>query len=251
MNSDLTLREWLAADRFTLCMSSGFFGFFAHAGVVRALEEEELLPARVVGSSAGAMVAGLWASGVSPEVMFEELAELRRDQFWDPAPGMGLLRGRLFRERMEDLLVEEHFADCRVPLAISVFDVWRRRTEVLNRGRLSSAIVASCAFPGLFHPQKHGGRLFSDGGILDRPGLEAISPGERTFFHHLVSRSPWRRTGSRSIAVPKREGLVALVLPGLPRSGPFKLEMGVRAMHEAHERASRALGQPVRAAVVG
>ena len=47
----LTLREWLAEGPFTLALSSGFFGFFAHAGVVSVLEAEGLRPARIAGSA--------------------------------------------------------------------------------------------------------------------------------------------------------------------------------------------------------
>ena len=96
-----TLREWLASAPFTLAMSSGFFGFFAHAGAMSALEDEGLVPARVCGSSAGALVAGLWASGVSARRLCEELLLLRREHFWDVRPGLGLLRGSLFRARLE------------------------------------------------------------------------------------------------------------------------------------------------------
>ena len=53
-----TLRTWLTEAPFTLGMSSGFFGFFAHAGVLAALEEQGLTPRAVAGSSAGALVTG-------------------------------------------------------------------------------------------------------------------------------------------------------------------------------------------------
>ena len=54
-----THADWLREQPFTLALSAGFFGFFAHAGVLRALEEQELRPARVVGASAGALSGGL------------------------------------------------------------------------------------------------------------------------------------------------------------------------------------------------
>ena len=57
-----TLRRWLSEGPFTLDMSSGFFGFFAHAGVVSVLEEEQLFPARVSGSSAGALIGGTFGA---------------------------------------------------------------------------------------------------------------------------------------------------------------------------------------------
>src|SRR5262249_53323541 len=92
-----TLREWLSGGPFTLAMSSGFFGFFAHAGVMSVLEEEQLFPARISGSSAGALVGGLWAAGVSPRTICTLLVELRREHFWDVGLGFGLLRGARFR----------------------------------------------------------------------------------------------------------------------------------------------------------
>ncbi len=157
-----TLREWLAEGPYTLVMSSGFFGFFAHAGVVSVLEEEGLPPARVCGSSAGALVGGLWAAGLPAARIREELLALRREHFWDVRPGLGLLRGALFRQRLE---------------------------------ALAPAIHASCALPVLFQPVRIEGRLYLDGGVLDRPGLAGAPDGGRVLYHHLTSRSPWRRRG--------------------------------------------------------
>ena len=188
-----TLRDWLSAGPFTLVMSSGFFGFFAHAGVVSVLEDEGLLPARMCGSSAGALVGGLWASGVPARRLSHELLELRREHFWDVRPGLGLLRGALFRARLEALALVRTFEECRVPLAVSAFDVLAARTTVLRDGELAPALHASCAAPFMFQPVRIGARLYLDGGILDRPGLAGAGHGERVLFHHLTSRSPWRR----------------------------------------------------------
>jgi len=59
MENQQTLRNWLRAEPFTLTMSSGFFSFFAHAGMLSVLEKEKLLPSRITGSSAG-RVPGAW-----------------------------------------------------------------------------------------------------------------------------------------------------------------------------------------------
>ena len=241
MSAAPTLREWLRERSFTLALSSGFFGFFAHTGLVTVLEDEGLLPARLAGSSAGALVSGAWASGVSGARLSEELHGLRREHFWDPRPGLGLLRGRLFRERLDALLGAPSFAGCRVPLSISVFDVLSRRTRVLADGPLAPAIQASCAVPLLFHPIWIDGRPHLDGGIADRPGLDGVPAGERVLHHHLASRSPWRAKGGSSMAIPARSGLVALVLAGMPRVGPFRLEQGPRAFDAARRAARVAL----------
>jgi NTE family protein len=228
-----TLREWLSAGPFTLAMSSGFFGFFAHAGVLSALEDERVLPARICGSSAGALVGGLWASGVPARRICDELRSLRREHFWDVRPGLGLLRGTLFRRRLEALTPVRTFEQCRVPLAVSAFDVLAARTTVLRRGELAAALHASCALPFLFQPVLIEGRLYLDGGVLDRPGLAGAGDGERVLYHHLTSRSPWRRKNSPALRPPQRPDTHVVALDGLPRVGPFHLERGPEAMERA------------------
>jgi len=240
-----TLRDWLGEAPFALGLSSGFFGFFAHTGFVSVLEDAGLAPVRVAGSSAGALVAGAWAAGVDADRLGDELVSLQRADFWDPGPGLGLLAGRLFRRRLEALLPARTFAECRVPLAVSVFDLLARRTRVLDRGALAPAVHASCAVPGLFHPVRHAGSLLVDGGVADRPGLAGLSVGTRVLFHHLASRSPWRRPGSAAIALPDRAGLVAVVIADLPRVGPFRLAEGGRALEAARRATRRALDVPL------
>jgi NTE family protein len=240
-----TLRAWLADAPFTLGLSSGFFGFFAHAGVVSVLEEAGLRPARVVGSSAGALVGGLWGAGVPAHALRDELLALRRAHFWDPGPGLGLLRGRLFRARLEGMLPVRTFEECPTPVALSAFDVAGWRTAVLARGPLAPAIHASCAAPVLFQPVRVGGRLYSDGGVLDRHGLAGAAGDARILYHHLTSRSPWRRASSPALRVPERPGLRAVALEGLPRCGPFRLENGRAAFERAAEGMRAALDAAV------
>ncbi|MBI5524740.1 MAG: patatin-like phospholipase family protein [Deltaproteobacteria bacterium] len=242
---EITLREWLGAGPFALGLSSGFFGFFAHAGLISALEKEGLFPARVAGSSAGALVGTLWTARLSARAISDRLLSLERKEFWDPFPGPGLLRGRRFRRMLESLLPVRDFSDCRWPAAISVLDVAARRVHVLDSGPLAPAIHASCAVPFLFHPVWIGGRAYLDGGVVDRHGLAGIPDGARLLYHHLASRSPWRRKNSPALMLPERPETVSLVIEGLPRSGPFRLENGTRAYALARAAARRALDEPI------
>jgi NTE family protein len=241
-----TLRDWLREAPYTLVLSSGFFGFFAHAGAVSVLEEEGLLPARVCGSSAGALVGALWAAGVPAARIREELLALRREHFWDPGPGLGLLRGALFRARVEAILPAPSFEECRWPVALSAYDVLARRTAVLRSGPLAPAVHASCAVPILFHPVRIGVRIYLDGGVRDRHGLAGRSEGERALHHHLTSRSPWRRRDSPALRVPDLPGLHAVALEEIPRLGPFRLDRARDAMDRAAEGFRAALGRGVR-----
>ena len=240
-----SLREWLEREPFELVLTSGFFGFYAHAGMLEALLHEGLAPQAACGSSAGALVGAAWASGLALPDLTKELRSLRREDFWDPGPGLGLLRGELFRKRLETMLPVRRFEQCVAPLAISTFDVRARRTHVVTHGEIAPAVVASCAVPLLFHPVRHEGRWLLDGGIRDRPGLEGAR-GRRRLVHHLASRSPWRV----SLPIPHGSALVALVLEGLPRSGPTQLDAGVQAMSLAREATLRALDRVIDSGVV-
>ena len=243
----MILADWLAEKPFGLAMSSGFFSFFAHTGMMSALIEHGLAPSFVAGSSAGALVGGAWAAGLEPDHLADTLLRLERADFWDPAPGLGLLRGKLFDRLLREMLPVDRIEAGRVPIQISVFDIVRRRTAVLRAGDLAVAIRASCAVPGLFHPVWIGRKPYWDGGILDRPGIAGIAEGERLLFHHIASRSPWR---AADLIPPRRREMTTLVIEDLPRSGPTRLDAGRRALALAREATRRALARPIAAGLV-
>lgn len=246
--SKRTLRETLEEEPFALTMSAGFFAFYAHTGFMATLEEEGLLPIRVSGASAGALVAASWAAGLNAPELASELESLQRADFWDPGLGPGLLKGQLFRDRMAGLLPARTFDACRVPVAVSVFDVLKAKTSVIDSGDVPTAISASCAVPFLFHPVRIAGRTYLDGGILDRPGLLGMPKSEpRLFFHHIASKSAWRL---KNELPPRRVGMFSLVIEDLPRSGPFRLEEGRRAFHAARKATKRALDKKVEDGIV-
>ncbi len=239
-----TLRESLSERPFALGLSSGFFGFFAHVGVLSVLEDEDLLPSRLTGSSAGALVAGLWASGLPTSRLRDELFRLRREDFWDPRPGLGLLGGRLFRQRLDALLPVRTFGDCRLPVSVSVFDVLSRSTRVITSGEIAPVLQASCAVPFLFHPIWVGGRPPSMGVLPIGRGWTDC----RRESGCSITTCPRARPGGgrgASLDVPAREGLTALVIDNLPRVGPFRLEQGPKAFEAARRAAREALGRAV------
>jgi NTE family protein len=254
----MILADWLAEAPFGLAMSSGFFSFFAHTGMLDALTARGFAPSHVAGSSAGALVAGAWAAGLEAPELASVLDQLRREDFWDPAPGAGLLAGRAFDAMLRRMLPVHALRDCRVPARISVFDIVGRRTRIIADGDLARAIRASCAVPGLFHPVWIESSGFAgarsnaergawiarrpcwDGGIFDRAGIAGVLGG-RLLFHHISSRSPWRTR----LVLPRRAQMVTLVIDDLPRSGPFRLDAGRRALAHARDATARALALPI------
>lgn len=246
----MQLREWLQAQPFTLTMSSGFFSFFAHAGMLSVLEEENLLPGRVTGSSAGGLVGALWASGRSMPELVQRLMTLEKVDFWDPGIGLGLLKGKCFRQLLRDISQVNRLEECRVPVSLSLFDGLSRSTQVFDSGPFDTLVYATCAVPFMFHPIWIDGRPYWDGGIKDRPGLAAMAHGERVLYHHIKSRSAWRRKDDPSLQIPDRENMVSLEIQSLPRVGPNRLEHGKIAFEMARAATQEALNADVSQGII-
>ena len=241
----MLLADHLASAPYTLSMSSGFFGFYAHAGMLSALLDSGLAPARVVGSSAGALVGGCHASGLSKEEIKDLLFGLRREDFWDLRPGLGLLAGNRMDALLREALPVHDFQFLHIPFACSVFKLSSRTTEVIQDGDLPLALRASAALPVLFQPVKIAGVAYMDGGILDRPAFAPLEAQERTLYHHLSSRSPFR-IGPGPEPEPREipPGVHVLNLGSLPRLSPFRLEEGPKSWEIARERTLKALESP-------
>lgn len=239
-----SLLTWLSQRPFTLTLGSGFFGFFAHLGVVRALEQAGLKPSALTGASSGALVAGCYAAGVALDDMAELFWGLQRRDFWDPALGWGFLKGDKFRQLLRDVLPVHRCEQCPLPLRLSVYNATRKQTQIWQSGDLVDGIYASCAVPLLFHPYTHLGDKLIDGGVKDRPALMGLAPGERVLIHHLSSRSPWRRPTDPALTAPVRENACTLAVQGLARCGPFRLSQGRMAYEQALAATTFFLTQP-------
>lgn len=161
------------APRVALVLSGGSARAFAHLGVLRVLEREGLRPDLVVGSSAGAIVGALYASGLSVADIEVLAAAIDWPILIDIDPvktllggfGLGLANG----DRLEAFLRQA----IRVPLqalplafvAVAT-DLNTGDTVLLNHGDTARALRASSAVPGLYEPVHSGDRLLGDGQVV-------------------------------------------------------------------------------------
>lgn len=239
-------RDWLAERDFTLVLGAGFFGFFAHTGLLLALEHYGLQPRRIVGVSAGALAGGLWASGLPAERIAEHVLALRREEFWDPSfPWGGWLAGRKFLRKLEGVLAPtgvERLEHCPTPFVAVAYDVLALRSRALATGSLHSAILASCSVPLMFRPVWRERQLLVDGGIADRLGVTAWKPRERVLVHALPPRPGRSRSldGTRGVGVEAQ----MLELPDLPQVHPYALDRGRLALEHAFTAAGAWLAAP-------
>lgn len=239
--SRMKLESWLSQGPYTLALCSSFFGYYSHCGVATALYRTGFLPHKLSGSSAGALVAGALASGMSPD-QFKELAfSIEKKDFWDPRLGLGLLRGKKFLSLIQQYLVPT-FEKTHKPLEVAVFDLFSFKTRFISQGELPAAVVASCAVPGLFHPRRLGRRIYYDGGIFNKSGTNPLHTHERVlniFFESSGVAGHFERKAHRTLH-PQH---FTLYYKNIPRVSFNNLEDGKKAYSELLERTQNAMNQ--------
>ena len=152
-----------------LALSGGAALGLAHIGVISVLEEHGIPVDIVTGTSAGAMIGALYASGVPIEAIENAALGLR---WTDLASAPALLDLGFFSTRgLERFLtnngVAEDFADVQRQLAMVATDLVTGRPVVLDSGPVARAAAASAAIPVLFIPVEQEGQLLVDGGLAD------------------------------------------------------------------------------------
>ncbi len=173
--------------RIGLALGGGGARGFAHIPLLKVLDEFEIRPTRIAGTSIGAIFGAMLASGMSGAAIHALVSKAtisRRDRFsdilqkkdellrWFDAVkpefgGKGLIRSdRLIQHLLAEIRIHS-FADLKIPLHIVASDFWRGERVVFSSGELLPAVRASMAVPGVFPPVVHEGRVLLDGGLLD------------------------------------------------------------------------------------
>lgn len=178
----------LKNKRVGLVFSSGFFGFFAHAGCLKALEELAIKPVGYAGTSSGAIVAAFAAAGMDAKAIGDLLFGLKKKDFWDPEPWYktmfyalklfkgwpGYLEGEKFNYLLKSKLPLKHFEELNTPCVIAASNLTRKRKEIFTTGSIADAVQASGTIPCVFKTKKIGEDLFLDGGLVDKAPVEEL-----------------------------------------------------------------------------
>jgi NTE family protein len=152
-----------------LALGSGGARGFAHLGVLKVLEEENIPISYIAGSSIGALVAALYASGLGLDRLYKLAKSFRRNDFIDlTIPKMGLIAGKRITEFIRLLTKGKQIEELAIPVAIVATDLQTGAKVVFRQGDVARAVRASISIPGIFVPAEVDGRLLVDGGVVDR-----------------------------------------------------------------------------------
>ncbi len=202
-------QEVTGRPRIGLALAGGGGKGWAHVGVLKVLEELRVPIDCIAGTSAGSIIGGVYASGMSPEEMekvvlgadwgtvFQDSAP-RQDQsfdrkredlrgLWDLELGVGkggvkvpsgIFAGQevnaLLRRLTTSAVGVRSFDDLQIPFRAVATDLTNGELVILDHGELAAAMRASMAVPGAFTPETIDGRLLVDGGLRQNLPVQTV-----------------------------------------------------------------------------
>jgi NTE family protein len=152
---------------------------FCHIGVLKVIEKEKIPLDIIAGTSIGAIIASLWATGRTSQEILEITQEFNEPKYiWGlidlTFPLVGFIKGNKLYKFLKKYLGNKTFFDTSLPLRIIASDVKRKEPKVFEKGLLVDAIMASCSMPGVFTPFKFKEEMLFDGGVTNPLPTEAL-----------------------------------------------------------------------------
>jgi NTE family protein len=152
--------------RVALALGGGAARGFAHIGVIEVLEENGIHPDIVTGTSAGSLVAALYASGRSGKELETIAVNMDESALTDWSfPGRGLIRGEALAHYIRESTGNKPLEQMKIPLGIVATDLDSGKPIVFRRGDVGTAVRASSAVPAVFQPVRIGAHEYVDGGL--------------------------------------------------------------------------------------
>lgn len=158
-----------------LVLSGGGTRGFAHLGVLKAMDEENIKPGIISGVSAGSIAGALYADGMTPEEILEALTSQKIFQYLDfTIPKTGLVKMTGFEKLLNKYLKAKNFEDLNIPLKVFAVNINTAEYKCFDSGPLAQAIKASSSIPVLFPPVQIGDDYYCDGGVVNNFPVEPL-----------------------------------------------------------------------------
>lgn len=221
--------NWWRDHKIGICLSSGYFGFFAHTGFLSAMEQLNIKISYLTGSSAGALVGCMYASRIGLDDIKNRLINLKLFDIINTNPLSnsyvvnkflfnilkyntnsessrktsyeniiklidnfnGVISKEKFKQLLKEILPVSSFEETKIKLILNAFSLIDRKTKYLDSGDIVSAVLASSAHPMLFTPVERDGDLFIDGGTFEKcPIFPLINHEVEGIIIHYLPSAP-------------------------------------------------------------
>lgn len=157
-----------------LALGGGSARGLAHIGVISVLEKHNIPIDLVSGCSMGAIIGGIYASGCEIEYLAKFAVAIDEKKLFDyTIPSRGYIRGNKIQQLIKLLTRGYSFGQTKLPFTCIAVDMESGKLKTFQKGPLHEAIRASISIPGIFIPYEIKGKVYVDGGVLDRIAIDA------------------------------------------------------------------------------
>ncbi len=151
----------------------------AHIGFLKAMHENGITPDFIAGSSMGSVVGACYASGMTPDEMYEEAKKLKAfellDVSFNPLGGGALMRTKKMRKKLANYLGNKTFNELKIPFsAVSVDLITGKAYAFKGDKPVLDYVIASSAIPGVFQPIQKDGKMLVDGVVASRVPVKEV-----------------------------------------------------------------------------
>lgn len=158
-----------------IVLSGGGVRGIAHIGILQALNENGIEIEAIAGSSAGALVGALYASGYTAKEMlgfFKEMPLIKLRFYTYKKPG--LMDSERYIVLFSNYFPDDSYAALKKRLFVSATDLISGEEKIFSKGELIKTLLASAAIPAIFSPIVINDRLYADGGITNNFPVEPL-----------------------------------------------------------------------------
>lgn len=176
-----------------LVLGGGGSKGLAHIGVIKALVENDFEITQIAGTSAGALIGGIYAAnpGIGNlEKIVEGIGYLELIKILVDWPiRSGLVKGEKMEKFLDKICGQQRIENLPIKFRAVCSDVVKGEKFVFSEGKLATAIRASCAIPAIFSPIKYEGKILIDGGAVNPIPVSEVNPkaGEKIVAVGLYS----------------------------------------------------------------
>ena len=213
--------------KFGVAFGGGGVRGLAHIQVMESLDRLGIKPAMISGTSMGAIIGALYASGQKGSAVAEKLKSkfikgggkkknladtFKKDKtqsdsaellkiFTSITPYMsrgGIISADRFLSYLLKEIQVETFEDLEIPFRVVATDFWSEKQVVISSGPLLPAVKASMAIPGIFPPSLIDGRVLVDGGVVNNVPWDVLENCEYTL---AIDVAPTRKQPKKPVPV--------------------------------------------------
>ncbi len=160
--------------RVALVLGAGASKGFAHIGVLKVLEANNIPIHMIVGTSAGSFVGSLYAYGFNAYQLQKMAIAIEKGDIADLGlPDNGFIKGELLEGYVNRMVKNTPMEKLRIPFYAVATNIQSGQEVVFGKGNTGTAVRASCSIPGIFRPVKVGNQMYVDGGVVSPVAVDA------------------------------------------------------------------------------